>query len=181
MVGGAAGGVLGGGVAVLRGEGGARLAGGGVAGGRVVSGGGVELRGDGAAADGRGAGIGGRGAWTDVVAPGVVPGSGADGEGVRGSGGENGRPGGGAVAGGAEAVVGFLATAAMGAVWVPVEGDGAAVAAVRPKLFLATDLEGMERVHGLAGAMPGLAQVLVVGLRERSPDLRGLPWRQRHI
>jgi acetoacetyl-CoA synthetase len=74
-----------------------------------------------------------------------------------------------------EAVVGFLAAAAMGAVWVPVEGNGSAMAAVNPKLFLATDLEGMERVRALAGAMPDLAQVLVVGLRERSPDLRGLP------
>jgi hypothetical protein len=72
-------------------------------------------------------------------------------------------------------VAGFLATAAMGAVWVPVEGDGGDAAAVRPRLFLATDVEGMERVRELAGGMPGLAQVLVVGLRERSPDLRGLP------
>ncbi len=75
----------------------------------------------------------------------------------------------------AEGVVGFLAAAAMGAIWVPVEGDGGDAAAVRPRLLLATDVEGMERVRELTGVMPGLAQVLVVGLRERSPDLRGLP------
>jgi acetoacetyl-CoA synthetase len=71
-----------------------------------------------------------------------------------------------------EAVIALLATAALGAIWVPwAEG----ITAAAPAVLFGTDGPSAGRLRQLAAEAPGLRQAVVVALDQRSPDLAGLP------
>lgn len=71
-----------------------------------------------------------------------------------------------------EAVIGLLATAALGAIWAPwAEGMKAAA----PAILFGTDRTPAGTMRQIAARLPGLRQVIVVALDHRSPDLAGLP------
>lgn len=71
-----------------------------------------------------------------------------------------------------EAVVAMLATAAVGAIWVPM-ADG--IQAAEPAVLFGTDRPSPAWLRQQAAGLPGLRQVIVVGLEQQSPDLSGLP------
>jgi acetoacetyl-CoA synthetase len=92
-----------------------------------------------------------------------------------------------------EAVIAFLASASIGAVWSCCSPDFGAPAVVdrfrqiEPKIFIATDgysyggkwYDKSEEVKAVAGAMPELKQLIHVSGREKSTQLdQSIPWDQ---